>query len=277
MLTENGIILGSEKDEVIFGVGKGRPLGKVFQRVGKRELVELLIIGVAFLLYFLVRGNVVDRTSDAFGRSIQVIQLERNLGIFWEAEIQALILGKKFLIQLFNGIYFWLDFPLIIAVGLWLYFLNRRNYTLIRTAMLASGAISLIIYGLFPVAPPRFLPQWGFVDTMALYSNVSYQAQSLQPFVNPFAAVPSLHFGWAVLLALGLIWATKRVVLRAVAALLPLAQLAAIVFTANHYFFDAIVGLAVGLVGLVIALWLYKWELYLWGRFFPETRNVETA
>ena len=111
--------------------------------------------------------------------------------------------GYDALIQFFNAIYFWLDFPLIVGIGLWLYFFGRRHhYTVARDALLASGAIALVCYHLFPVAPPRLLPPeyaGDFVDTVNEYSNFSYQAQSMQPFVNPYAAVPSLHYGWAVL------------------------------------------------------------------------------
>ena len=173
--------------------------------------------------------------------------------------MQTLILGKSFLVQLFNGIYFWLDFPLIVLVGLWLYFRHRRQYTLTRDAMLISGGIALIIYHMFPVAPPRYLTDFGFVDTMAMYSSLSYQAQSTAPFVNPYAAVPSLHVGWPVLLAVGVITATRFKPVWVMIALLPVAQFFAVVFTANHFIFDAMIGVCVALCGLAVALFMQKW------------------
>ena len=180
--------------------------------------------------------------------------------------MQTLILGKSFLIQLFNGIYFWLDFPLIILVGLWLYFRHRRQYTFTRDAMLISGGIALIIYHLFPVAPPRYLTDFGFVDTMAMYSNLSYQAQSTAPFVNPYAAVPSLHVGWPVLLAVGVIAATRFKPAWLLVAMLPVAQFFAVVFTANHFIFDAMIGVCVALLGLAAALFMQKWGYLALGR-----------
>ena len=60
--------------------------------------------------------------------------------------------------RLFNFIYFWLDFPLIVAVGFWLYFFRRHEYTVARDALLLSGAIASSIYNLFPVMPPRLVP-----------------------------------------------------------------------------------------------------------------------
>jgi hypothetical protein len=224
-----------------------------------RDVFELTIVAVAFLLYFLVRGSVVDRTGEAVDRAVRIIDLERDLGFFWELEFQTLILGKDALIQFFNAVYFWLDFPLIAVVGIWMYFWRRHQYTITRDAILASGAIALIIYHLFPVAPPRLVPGFGFVDTLADFSSLSYQAQSTQPFVNPYAAVPSLHVGWAVLLMLGIIWSTRNKFIRFLAILLPIAQMAAIVFTANHFIFDAIVGIVVSLMGLTIAFMVQRW------------------
>ena len=231
-----------------------------------RHIVELTLVVLAFLFYFLVRGSVVDRTSEALTHGFRILNLERELGFAWELQLQTLILGKTFLIQLFNGIYFWLDFPLIILVGLWLYFRHRRQYTLTRDAMLISGGIALIIYHIFPVAPPRFLSDFGFVDTMAMYSNLSYQAQSTQPFVNPYAAVPSLHVGWPVLLAVGVISATRFRPAWLLVALLPVAQFFAVVFTANHFILDAMIGVGVALLGLAAALFMQKWGYVALGR-----------
>jgi len=223
-----------------------------------RDFFELSLVGIAFLLYFLVRGSVVDRTGEAFHRAIRIIDLEQKWGFFWELELQALILGSQALVQVLNTIYFWLDFPLIVVVGLWLYFWHRHQYTITRDAILSSGAIALVIYHLFPVAPPRLLPAFGFVDTLAVFSNLSYQAQSTQPFVNPYAAVPSLHVGWAVLLMLGIMGATRSKPIWFLAALVPVSQTAASVLTGNHFIFDAIIGLVVALMGLVIAIMLQR-------------------
>jgi PAP2 superfamily len=231
-----------------------------------RHISELSLVAFAFLLYFLVRGSVVDDTSAALAHGFRILNLEREGGFAWELQLQTLILGKSFLIHLFNGIYFWLDFPLIIAVGLWLYFRHRRQYTLTRDALLISGGIALIIYHLFPVAPPRFLTDFGFVDTMAIYSNLSYQAESTRMFVNPYASVPSLHVGWPVILAIGVISATRFKPLWVLVAMLPVAQFFAVVFTANHYIFDAPVGVCVALLGLAAALAMQKWGYVALGR-----------
>jgi hypothetical protein len=228
-----------------------------------RDVWEIGLVAVAFLLYFIVRGLVVDRADEAMANANDIIDLERSLGIFWEPRLQELIIDNRALVQLMNAIYFWLDFPLIVAVGLFLYFRRRHEYTVARDALLLSGAISLVIYNLYPVMPPRLLPGGEFIGTIEEYSDLSYQASSTAAFVNPYAAVPSLHFGWAVIIG-GTVFLTFRNPLaRLIGLLLPWAQLAAIVFTANHYIFDAFVGLVVCLVGTALAWWMQR-RVYPW-------------
>jgi hypothetical protein len=224
-----------------------------------RDVFELALVAFAFLLYFIVRGMVVDRADEALANAHQIIDFERALGIYWEPRLQEMVLGRELLIDLFNFIYFWLDFPLIVFVGIWLYFVRRHEYTVARDAMLLSGAIALVIYNLYPVMPPRLLPGGEFVGTVEAYSNFSYQAQSMQAFVNPYAAVPSLHYGWAVILGGAIIVSTTNPVARAIGLALPWLQLAAIVFTANHYIVDALVGLLVCIVGVALALAIQRW------------------
>ena len=254
-----------------------RLAGYLARRRVFRDCFELGLVAFAFLLYFLVRGSVVDRTGEAFDRALRIVDFEQKWGFFWELELQALIMGSRALVQLFNGIYFWLDFPLIAVVGLWLYFWHRHQYTVLRDAILSSGAIALVIYHLFPVAPPRLVPGLGLVDTLAEFSGLAYQTQSTAPFFNPYAAVPSLHVGWALLLALGVIGTTRFKPAWLLAFMLPWAQFAAIVFTANHFIFDAMVGVVVSLMGLVIALLLQRYGYTALKRWLGLTTGGEMA
>ena len=231
-----------------------------------REAGELALVAVAFLLYFVVRGNVSDRTDLAFANARELIEIEKSIGFYWEAEMQSWITGSKALIQLFNAVYFWLDFPLIAVVGLGFYFYRRREYTFTRDAILLSGAVALVAYNLYPVAPPRLVDEVGVIDTLERYSNFSYQAQSTDFFVNPYAAMPSLHVGWSFLLAFGAVrgFPGNRLVL-ALAVLHPLSQTASTVLTGNHYLIDGLGGLAASAIGLALAFVLQRWG-YTWLR-----------
>jgi hypothetical protein len=242
----------------------------------RRDLVEAVIVGLAFLLYFAVRGAVIDRPETAYRHALDVIDAQRWLGIFWEDDMNEWIQDRRFWAQTANIVYFWLHFPLIIAFGIYLYYGQRRKYTLMRDAFLASGAISLVIYWLYPVAPPRVLPELaeqfdkggpvhiqGFFDTMQEYLGYGYQAQSTKAFVNPYAAMPSLHFGWDLLLGIGIVWASWRQpwmwVTLPVGIFLPLSQIPAISATANHFFLDAAAGGVVAIAGLGVAFALRRY------------------
>jgi hypothetical protein len=237
-----------------------------------RHVYEIALVAVAFLLYFVVRGSVVDREAEAVANAVEIIDLQRRLGFWWEPDLNAAVLDHHWLIQIFDGIYFWMDFPLIVAIGLWMYFFGfRHQYTVARDALLASGAIALVVYHLYPVAPPRLLPpEYGFVDTLAEYNHLAYQAQSTEFFVNPYAAMPSLHFGWAMLVGGVLFWSTRNWAVRALAIALPVAQFTAILFTANHYILDAMAGAVVGLMGLLVAMALQQWGYPRIQRFAAE-------
>ena len=224
-----------------------------------RDAAELLLVAIAFLLYFVVRANVIDRPDVALDNARQIVDLERALSIHAEAAWQEAILGTELIVRFFNFVYFWLDFPLIAALGLWMYFRRRPQYRFMRDAILFSGALALISYSLFPVAPPRLLPEAGLLDTLQIYNNTSYQAQSTEFFVNPYAAMPSLHVGWAVLVSLGVIRALpgSRFVLL-LAVLHVVAQSSSTVFTGNHFFLDWAGGIVVALAGVAFAVFMHR-------------------
>jgi hypothetical protein len=222
------------------------------------DLTEIALVAVGFLAYFLVRGAVVDRAPVALANAREIVTFQAALGLWLEPRIQATSLEWHTLVRAMNFVYFWLDFPLIVGIGLLLFWRRRAYYTLLRDSLLISGAMALVCYYSFPVAPPRYLAEWGFVDTLARYDQLSYQAQSMRPFVNPYAAVPSLHVGWAALVAATLFRATRRMLARATGLALVVAQAAAVVITANHFFFDAFVGLAVCAAAWIVALWLQR-------------------
>jgi hypothetical protein len=222
----------------------------VSRRAGVHEAV---VVVLAFVVYFYIRGMVVDRAGEALVRAYDIIALEQDLGIYWELEMQSWILDHYWAIRALNWIYFWGHMPLVIGFAVWLYVRHRRTYFLARNAFLASGAIGVIIYALFPVAPPRLVPFGGYVDTMAIFDRVGYNAEETQTFVNPYAAVPSLHFGWSMLLAVMVATVADRRWGWAVGILWPVAMFFAVILTANHFILDVAAGAIVSFAGLAIA------------------------
>lgn len=225
-----------------------------------RGIREIGFVGSVLLVYYLIRGAVVDELSEARAHALAIVHLEQALRVFWEPHLQQLLSAGVFQIQFWNGIYFWAHAPVIVLVGVWMYLYHRRHYELLRNAFLFSAMVGLFVYWFYPVAPPRLLTGFGFVDTMQRYSGLSYQAQSLKPFVNPYAAVPSLHFGWSFLIGVGLILALGRPFGWILGILLPLLMFFAIVATANHFVFDAMAGFAVCVASLVLAVAVQRWQ-----------------
>jgi membrane-associated phospholipid phosphatase len=253
-----------------------RALSGALPLVAGRTVREIGLVGAGLLIYFLIRGNVTDRAAQAVRNAIAVIDAQRALGIFWEPQMQAAILESAVQVRLWNWVYFWAHAPAIVIIGLWLLWRHPQTYTLVRNAFIVSAVLGLVCYMVFPVAPPRLVSGYGFVDTMLLYSQVSYQAQSLKPFVNPYAAMPSLHLGWAVLCGAGvfLVWRDVRGLVVGMA--LPLLMGLAIVLTANHYILDGVAGLVVAVIGLVVAVWWDRRRPRLRRRSMPVRRRTGT-
>ncbi len=234
-------------------LAKGRRSWELARRIG----FEALVVVGAYLAYQAVRRLIQGSAATAFDRALDVIALERRLGLFWEASLQGAILQHHWLVSLFNWIYVWGYLPVIAAAALWLFVWHRQRYSRYRNAFLLSGACGLLFFALMPVAPPRMFPHLGFVDTVRLHSDV-YRAFERPGFVNEFAAVPSFHFGWILLVGVAL-WAHGRwMPLRLAGVALPVAMLAAIVLTANHYFLDAVVGGALTLGALAVVVWVER-------------------
>ena len=222
------------------------------------DLIEFGLVAFGFLCYFIVRGGVVDDAGAAIEHARWIIDAQQSLGVFVEPAVNQWVLESAWRVRSVNFVYFWLDFPLIVGIAVVLFARSRRHYTLLRDALLISGGFALVMYWTFPVAPPRYLPEWGFVDTLAEFDNLSYQAQSMRPFVNPFAAVPSLHVGWSLILSIVIADATRALWARAVIFAVLGAQIVSVVGTANHFLFDAVVGALVSLAGLALARWLQR-------------------
>ena len=232
------------------------PLKRPKVRKALRELrlffVEAALLVVLMLIYWLIRGAIPTRTADAFARANQIIQLEQRLGFFWESGWQEHIIGNQTLVQISNAIYLYGHLPILILCGIWLYMQSREHYRVYRNALLISAVLGLFFYGFFPVAPPRMMPELGFVDTVAMFTA---NTDEMQPsiIVNHYAAVPSFHFGWALLVGIAMIDVSRNLWIRTFAVLFPTLMFFSIVLTANHFIFDAVVGGLVVLLAIALA------------------------
>ena len=223
--------------------------------IRKRLLREVLLVGLGYFVYSQVRGLAGGRTSDAFANAERIIDLERNLGIYQELAVQRWVLPNPALVDIFNLLYFYMFFPLLIPIAAWLFWKHPEVYALARTAFLASGAIAVCFFLMLPTAPPRLLDV-GFVDTLNLSLTPTY---SDIPGVNHYAALPSMHVGWTFLLAVAITWALPHWRWRGLAFVIPVVMFSSTVVTGNHWFVDGALGLIVALAGMWAAVRIRRW------------------
>ena len=214
-------------------------------------LREAALVATAMLAYFLVRNLTVGSAEEAFANAERIVDIEQWAHIGWEEDVQASIAGSDFLVMLANWIYIWGHWPVIIGTAIALYRYRRERYYLLRNALFVSGAIGFLFFALFPVAPPRLL-DLGLVDTVTEQSQ-AYRALQPPGLTNQYAAFPSLHFGWNVVVGIVLLTTTARIAVRVLAVASPLAMGFAVMATANHFVVDVAAGLLVVLVGLAAA------------------------
>ena len=216
-------------------------------------VVSQVVLFVLFALaYFAIRGLTESGQAQAFRNAERLIEFEQSVGIYWEEQLQSLIIDHDLLVDMANWAYIWFHWPAITIAGIYLAATSRHRYAVIRNAIFISGAIGLIIFATFPVAPPRLAVD-GLVDTITARSN-SYRVLQPPSLTNQYAALPSLHFGWNLLIGIGLFWSSKHLLVRIVAVFLPSAVFVAVILTANHYIIDPIVGGALALFGLAVAV-----------------------
>ncbi|MER6621613.1 phosphatase PAP2 family protein [Streptomyces sp. NPDC000931] len=212
---------------------------------------ELLLVAGLFLVYKLGRRLATGHTGEAYRNGHEVWDLERALHLPGEGAVQSLLLHGDGLAHLANTYYAVVHFPATAAFLVWLYLRRPAHYVWARRILAAVTAAALVLHLTFPLAPPRMLAATGLVDTARVYGPSVYGPPETDPLSNQFAAMPSLHFGWALMVAVGLVVAT-RAWWRWLWLLHPLVTLLVVVGTANHFWLDALA--AAALLGLALVV-----------------------
>ena len=217
---------------------------------------EALLVTLAIVAYFAIRNATAGGAEQATANARRVVRLEDWLGIAWERRIQGVIVDHDVLVMLANWVYIWGHWPVIIGTATVLFVSRRDRYYVLRDALFVSGAIGFLFFAFFPVAPPRLIDT-ALADTV---TNESSAYRALQPpgLTNQYAAFPSLHFGWNIVVGVVLILVTTHASVRLFAVIAPLAMGLAVVATANHFVLDVVGGLAVVAIGLAVALALSR-------------------
>lgn len=220
------------------------------RRLPVRFAQEFVLLGALLALYLFLRYSMKGSISDAVGNAHRVVEVERAFGVFSESNLQALALRSHDVIRFLNGYYLYAHFTVAALFFAWMLIRHPSDYPSCRRILIVMTAIGLAIHAIYPLAPPRMLADMGFIDTGRLFGMSPYGDTS-EGLANQFAAMPSLHFGWALLVAWG---AAKfsRSPWRRLLVLHPVLTLAAIIITANHYWLDAAVALCIFVAAIKI-------------------------
>ena len=202
---------------VIARIGERLPRGwaDVFRQLG--------LFALADVCYETVRGVADGQQTAAFMHGQQVIDFERSTHTFFEPSLQAVFLPVQWMIDLANQIYVNSQFAVTIAFLVWLYLFRNDAFYFVRNMFMAAMALALVGYTLFPTAPPRLYPQYGFVDTITDFSGINHDSALVKVFINPYAAVPSMHCAFAMMIGVSGVrvsrhWFTKAFWARLAAA-----------------------------------------------------------
>ncbi|WP_327289045.1 phosphatase PAP2 family protein [Streptomyces sp. NBC_01198] len=214
-------------------------------------LPELLLLFVVDSIYKYGRKVANGQTDDAFRHADNVWSFERAVHLPSEHTVQQLMLHSHTVIHTANYLYATVHFPAMAIFLGWMFVKKRAHYLWIRRAIVIQTMLALLGHLFFPLAPPRMLHGDGMIDTASVYGPAVYGKPDGDSMSNQFAAMPSLHVGWALAIAIGLI-AAYRSRWRWLWLLHPLVTTLIVVGTANHYWLDGIVGSALLAVALAV-------------------------
>ncbi|HVC07816.1 MAG TPA: phosphatase PAP2 family protein [Solirubrobacterales bacterium] len=214
---------------------------------------QLGILALVDFAYEMVRGVADTQRSVAIVHGQEVIEFEQSIHTFFEPRLQALFLPAHWLIDFANQVYLNAQFSIALGFLIWLYLFRNDSYCFVRNMFVVSMSLALIGYTLFPTAPPRMFPEHGFIDTVNAFSGVNHNSALAKLFINPYAAIPSMHCAFALMIGGSGVMVCRRRYTRAFWAAWPLLVTWVVIVTANHFWTDAVLGWAVAVSSALVA------------------------
>lgn len=216
---------------------------------------ELVLVATTYGLYTLTRNSLPAHEARARANALDLFHAEKHLHLDLELGLNDLVAGSSAnpLAFLANYTYALSHFGVTFAVLGWIYVARPHAYRSARTVLLLTTLLGLVGYWLYPLAPPRFFPQLGFVDTIVRdHMWGSWGSTTVTEISNQYAAMPSMHVAWSIWSAAAVAVLARSRWLKVAAVLYPVAVFFVIVGTANHWTLDAVGGLAVLGIGAAI-------------------------
>ncbi len=236
---------------------------------------QIAILVSVDLVYEIVRGIADSQRSVAMAHGMQIIDLERSTGTFFEPSLQAFFMPADWVIDVANQIYLNAQFSIALGFLVWLYLFRNESFYFVRNMFVVAMGLALIGYTLYPTAPPRMFPELGFVDTINDFSHVNHDSGLAKILINPYAAVPSMHCAFAMMIGASGFMVCRRWFAKAFWVSWPLLVSWVTIVTANHYWVDAVLGWMVALTAALVAHRLARARPEAWSFRVKAPREAE--
>jgi membrane-associated phospholipid phosphatase len=224
------------------------------------------LFAAAYFAYRLVRGLVEGDANAAFAHARDLISIESKLHQFVAPSVQAWASSSHLVMLCASWLYVNAQTSITLSALLFLYLRHNRSFYFVRNMFMIAMAIALVGYIVFPTAPPRFMPEWGFIDSVSDFTgvHVDHASATASALFNPYAAVPSMHVAFALMIGWPLARLSKHTIVRVLWLLYPFLMAFVIVVTANHFIVDALLGALTAGASAYGAHWLARARPGVW-------------
>ena len=247
------------------------------QRFGARVLPrgwgdwlrQVVLFCGAYYAYRIVRGIVDEQAGVAFHNADQIVSFERSLHLFFEPDVQSFAQAHHLLVEIASWLYVNSHFVVTTFVLAWMYLRRNERFYFVRNMFMVAMGIALVMYAVFPTAPPRFLPDLGFTDSVARFTGTQPDSGAEGVLFNPYAAMPSTHVCFALMIGIPMSQLAGRRWARVLWRAYPLLITWAVIATANHWWLDTAVGALTAAVAAGFAAGLFarvRPEAWAWDR-----------
>jgi PAP2 superfamily len=214
---------------------------------------QLSLFVLAELSYEAVRGISDGARDTAFVNGQNVIDFEKGTHTFFEPNLQSVFIDHRWIIDFANFMYMNSHFVVTTAFLVWLYIFRNQNFYFVRNMFMVAMGLAVVLYALLPTAPPRLFPAEGLVDTITQYAQVNHDSGLVKLFINPYAAIPSMHVAFSTMIGITGVLISRHPVTKALWALYPFLVFWVVIVTANHFWVDGAFGLMVAALSAVTA------------------------
>jgi len=212
---------------------------------------QLSLFVVAELCYEAVRGVADGERVHAITNGQHVIAFEKSIHSFFEPNLQAIFLNHRWIIDFANFMYMNSHFVVTTAFLVWLYLFRNQHFYFVRNMFMVAMGLAVIGYALLPTAPPRMFDE--FTDTITQYAQVNHDSGLVKLFINPYAAIPSMHVAFSAMIGVSGALLARRRITQIFWCAYPILVFWVVIVTANHFWVDGAIGLLVAALSAITA------------------------